>query len=50
MTFCRAFGWTPDQYDSAPADKIMRWRDYLTVESEVAEVRRRMDEMRSKRT
>lgn len=49
MTFCREFHCLPEPgaYLDQPADEMMRWHQILTVEHEVAETKRRIDEARA---
>jgi hypothetical protein len=48
MTFCREMKMTYTEYLDQPADVMVRWRQYLDIESEAAEFRRRIDESRAK--
>lgn len=44
MAFCREFHMTPTEYLAQPADVLLGWRQYLQVEAEARDVRRRIDE------
>lgn len=50
MTFCREFRTLPEAggYLDQPADLMVRWRDYLGIEAEAMETRRRIDAVAAK--
>jgi hypothetical protein len=50
MTFCREFGGLPEAggYFDQPADVIVRWQDYATIEAEANEMKRKIDEAQAK--
>ena len=49
MTVCREFGMSPADYEAQPADMMLRWQQYLVVEADARETRRKLDEARSRR-
>lgn len=50
MSFCREFKTLPEpgSYFDQPADTMLRWHDYIAVEGEAHEMRRKIDEAQSK--
>lgn len=38
MSFCREMGWTVHDYETAPADTVLRWQRMLTMEQEARAV------------
>jgi len=49
MTFCREFRMSPTEYEAQPADIILRWQQYLVVEREAGELRRKIEEAKARR-
>jgi hypothetical protein len=50
MIFCREFGVLPESggYLDQPTDVMVRWQDYMVIEAEALETRRKIDEVRAK--
>jgi len=50
MSFCREFKQLPEPggYLDQPADVMVRWQDYMTVEGEALEMRRKIEEAQAK--
>lgn len=50
MTFCREFKVLPESggFLDQPADVMVRWRDYMLIEGEALEMRRKIDEAQTK--
>lgn len=50
MSFCREFKALPEPggYMDQPADVMIRWHDYISIESEANEIRRKIDETQAK--